>query len=583
MQITDPSNLISSGSTPSTSSASPTAALTLTPTGSVDLSQLPIGQWGKATVLSLHTQTGVLLFGDQKITVSGKDIPPAGTTMMVRVAPTSQGPVLECQPPTSPTPGSTQSPLAASDSTTSNLAMVREIVSTHTPAATVSSAPAKLPVLSGTVPQIPPGQTVQATVVSSTATTAVLDIQGKSITVRTDQQLPPGLPLSVQVSTSGSQPALYVNPAATPQMGQPVTITDLAIGTRVVGQIIQQVAQNRFQVNVRGQILELETAQPLRQGDQLHMQVAQTVPHLAMRIIDSNHAPNSDTELLQSCPPPENSSGKTLEHLQQSLANWPAVSTNQSAPNTPLSIEQAAAAVQDRLQQLIPDLTSIDAKQVETLIRDGGQFYESKLFTTAESNPEQLVSIAGDDLKGLLMGLARQMQDPQAMMATLQPLAESAAQHLGQIEAQQVANCVAQSHQEAIVIDLPFYVGGQLCSGKLAINPDRPQDDSAQGEEQWPGYAVLFLLELPSIGPVRVDAHISQTSLQVRFYLDNPVALELLKRRLVDLREKFHVDGYDRVYLSAEPLNKISPQKRRRFAAIATGRPESVNLVDVLK
>jgi hypothetical protein len=264
--------------------------------------------------------------------------------------------------------------------------------------------------------------------------------------------------------------------------------------------------------------------------------------------------------------------GASLNVLQQELGGLFDLHAQEALP-------PSLTKLQTRLQSLLPDVSTPSPQPLATFVRDGGYHYEAKLFRLVQENPQALARVADADLKGLLLqalkGVAASPLRPAA-----QSLTAAISHHLDHIETQQAANLLAQIHGEPYQLEIPFFTGQGFSTASLAIAPDGKSDKGGEAG-RGRGYHVLFLLDLDGFGRTRIDAHLTSKTLRVNFYLEHGEAVTLLRSELPSFRETLNASGYEEVSLAAQPLEQLSPEKRRKFDSLTVGVPATVSLLDV--
>jgi hypothetical protein len=123
-----------------------------------------------------------------------------------------------------------------------------------------------------------------------------------------------------------------------------------------------------------------------------------------------------------------------------------------------------------------------------------------------------------------------------------------------------------------------------LSTAFLSIEPDKGgnEETGKQGNgKTGKGYNLLFLLDLEGLGQTRIDARITEKSLWVAFYVNQSHSLSLLQSEFPAFRQTLQAMGYEEVLLVARPVNLLSPEKQKKFAALALGVPARVSLLDV--
>jgi hypothetical protein len=275
-------------------------------------------------------------------------------------------------------------------------------------------------------------------------------------------------------------------------------------------------------------------------------------------------------QLLRAHLPAHTDSGELLDFLQYKLASFlgPASDSLQSA--------EKLAKLRESIVTLLAGGTPPTPEKLEVLARDGGLFYEAKLFDAAANDGEQLLEIADHDLKGLLLS-ALQESKARAFSTGLQSALSA---QLDNLETQQAVNLLAQLDGGAIQMQIPFFSGARFSTAALAVEPDGHSPEG-RTEKRKGGYSLLFMLDLEDFGRTRIDAHIDHKELRAVFFVDAERSLQLIRQELPDFRETLMAFGYHDVLLAAKPLRDLPRDKQEKFAALAAGAPPSIHLLDL--
>lgn len=465
---------------------------------------------------------------------------------------------------------------------------------------------------SGEAPDVFPGQRFNATVVSLNGQHALVELNGAPVAFAALQDLQLGAELFVKVAQVA--PKLLLEVASQPTKSSS-SLPPLTVGQEVDAQVVEEFSDGTILVNIAGALLEAEAPAHVPVGKAFAARVEQLRPQVILQVLNnslSEAVPDASadlqaqaTRLLRANIPHHTATGESLNELTRELASF--------VNHPPLAtLPPSLMKLQGLIKKLLPDQAAPTAERLATFVRDGGLHYEAKLFQAAEQHPQDLPSVAEEDLKGLLLQTLRDLKaaqpeehesghapDVEAKKSLDVPIPElpdrtfagasthdmtvSLTHHLEHIESQQAVNLLAQAQGEPYQLQIPFFAGQGLATAFLSIEPDgHGTGEKGEGQERrGKGHNVLFLLDLEGFGQTRIDAHIGEKSLWVAFYVDQDNSISLLKKELPGFRETLQAFGYDEVLLVAKPLGQLSPEKRKKFDALTIGAPTSVHLLDV--
>ena len=123
---------------------------------------------------------------------------------------------------------------------------------------------------------------------------------------------------------------------------------------------------------------------------------------------------------------------------------------------------------------------------------------------------------------------------------TLEELKQDLGSFLQKIELYQVLNLRPSDSPDRFFLFLPLWLGNQLQF--VEFNLSLPREKSAP--EKGNGFSVLFLLNLPDLGKVRIEVQIKEKDLFCRFVVSEGEVSEFLKQNLSLLRERLEGLGF---------------------------------------
>ena len=345
----------------------------------------------------------------------------------------------------------------------------------------------------------------------------------------------------------------------------------MELGQELDALVVELLDGGRVLLEIGATLVEADGPGGLAAGQHVRLRVEQLQPDVVLHITDLEPTIESEaTRLLRTHLPAHADSGELLDSLQFELAAYVDPPTD-TAP-TPDKL----AKLRDSIATLLAGGTPPTPEKLQVLARDGGLFYEAKLFDAAAHDAEQLPEIPDHDLKGLLLS-ALQEAKARAFSAGLQ---NALSAQLDNLETQQAVNLVAQLDGGAFQMQIPFFTGAGFSTAALAVEQDGQGLAGNHGREKG-GYSLLFLLDLENFGRTRIDAHIGTKDLRAMFYLDHEESLQSIRQELPGFREMLVALGYRDVLLAAKPLKELPQEKQEKFAALAAGVPASMHVLDV--
>lgn len=347
----------------------------------------------------------------------------------------------------------------------------------------------------------------------------------------------------------------------------------LELGLELEATVTDELAGGRLLLQVGNSLIEADSPGGLSAGQSLKLRVEQLQPQIVLQITQAEPSLKAEaTQLLRQHLPVHADEGQLLENLQQLLT------AHLSKEPVETEVKSPLAKLHEAITHLIGEGTPAKPETVQTLLRDGGIFYEAKLARAAQNDPESLRAIADQDLKGLLLSALSESFST----APTERLGPAISAELNNLETQQAANLLAQVTDGAVHLQIPFFNGANFSTAALAIERDgkgNPGTNQGRGS----GYGLLFLLDLENFGRTRIDAHVDadQKNLRVMFYVDRDNSVASIKEELPQFRELLQGLGYREVLLAVRPLKDIPENKRQKFDALAVGAPASIHLLDM--
>ncbi len=196
----------------------------------------------------------------------------------------------------------------------------------------------------------------------------------------------------------------------------------------------------------------------------------------------------------------------------------------------------------------LSELESRGPHLLEKIFFQSGFFWESKVQQWIErGRPATADPLIREDLKGLalkllhqLKGLATPSQPESGEARNLESLKNDLGSFLQKIELYQILNLRPSDSLERFFLFLPLWLGNQLQFVKFNLSLPRERSTPEKGD----GFSVLFLLNLPQLGKVRIEVQIKEKDLFCRFVVSEGKVSEFLKANLPLLRERLEKLGF---------------------------------------
>jgi len=374
----------------------------------------------------------------------------------------------------------------------------------------------------------------------------------------------------------------------------------LATGKVITANVGERLPSGNITLNWQQQRFEAPAPMHVRAGDLLQLEVNR-----------DNHNDKPSLRVLDWIPQPKSKAAKllqqhigktdttqhtlnTLRHIsasikqpniaQANIAHTNAAQVGSSTPsNQPLaqSLSQSLSNLQNwaDFYALSPE-KGMDGPRIATLMRQIGQYYESSLLQHRHATIEQLQQLKQHDLKALLLQLANDAGTFKTTIESTQ-VKHTAERGLARIESQQALNLLAMIQADPIRFELPMMVQGQWMNVLLSIQQEMYEGNSENNQSQDTSHHILFALDLNSLGALRVDAHISDTSVHAKFYHENDDSRQFIQENIQKLQEKLKSIGFSDVYLNSAETKQLNPATSLQFQQLINHAPSSDGLLDI--
>lgn len=301
--------------------------------------------------------------------------------------------------------------------------------------------------------------------------------------------------------------------------------------------ILQQVEPHRFLLQVGSQRLWVESRVPLPPSGDFPLRVEETEPKVILKLL----SPQDPGEMrIDSLLKKYLGVDVPLEKLADRLSLLAKAGFQGIPPSAQGSLEQIRS-----LLQSLPDLSALHPDTLQMLIEKSGFFWENKVKNWMEgARGETLSQVLQEDLKGLGMKLLAQLQSAgtkEGDPARVESLKQDLESFLQKLEFYQILNSRNPEQANRLYLFFPFWLGPHL--QMVELNLSFPKRDSPKGGED--GFSLLFLLNLPFWGKVRIEVQVREKALFCRFLTGEAQVAEFIHRGFSSLRAHLEKLGFD--------------------------------------
>jgi hypothetical protein len=344
-------------------------------------------------------------------------------------------------------------------------------------------------------------------------------------------------------------------------------------GEILEGLILGQEGPNHFRMRIKGQDLNVETQIPLPASGKISLEVEAVAPQVVLKLLSTNGA--DDLAALSQLKK-YLGEGVPLGKLAENLS----VLGKMDLGSLPPAIQKTIRELKNLLSQY--DLSFLaDPQALREKILQSGLFLENRLQQAVQEKGEEVfLQINRQDVKGLLVKLKSQIQgasmtegaDGKAFSKT-ENWVKGVDAYLQKVETYQFLNQRYADSSEKWMILLPLWIGQNLQFLELGLGFSGGEGTSPEENET----SLLFLLQLPEIGRIRIEVLIRNDVLFCRFGLADPSFQAWIHQNLPDLEKRLTALGFHPSFAVAQ-----SPLEEGKEAIVLRMEENAENLVSLI-
>ncbi len=326
-------------------------------------------------------------------------------------------------------------------------------------------------------------------------------------------------------------------------------IARLAAGELLSGKVEKVLSKTTFLLNVKGMKVVAESMTPLKPGQQIQARMVQVQPQVVMNLVTEAIPEQKALALIRSYLPLQINWGELIEGLKGLLGDKDLY---------------LLETVVDKglLGKMISSLSTLsfdkdnagDSEKIKQFIEHSGLFYESKLkqaILSEESSPKHLEKVMEKDLKGLLLKLSQKLEEVSGkqngerdavLRGKVEELLKTVNSSIKRIELHQLLNYSTTKNDQQLVLQIPLALPEGIKTAELYIRNGQQRSKKGKGTKE--NFYIVFLLNMRSLGGLRIDAHLSKKKIDCKIQVDNRETANFITQHLSDLSRRFESLDY---------------------------------------
>jgi hypothetical protein len=307
------------------------------------------------------------------------------------------------------------------------------------------------------------------------------------------------------------------------------------------GTVVQSLDPHRAWMKFGEQTILVESQIPLPENTQLAFVVKEIQPQITLKLLDGNAADGQVDSLLKKYFSTDVPLEKILEQLSPL---WGA-----GREKWPLPLQKLGEQFQMFLERFsFPEESSSRGQALRERMADSGLFWEARIKQwMEEEGNEPFMQLLQKDFKGFGLKLLSQLKEgfSQEKVAgepspAMRDLLEGLEGVLRKIEFYQILTHQPPEGQERIFFLLPFWLGTHLQFVELCLSFAREKERNSEQKE----HTLLFLLQLPELGKLRVEVKVQQKNLFCLFLSPDPEITRFIQASGTKLEKRLEQLGF---------------------------------------
>jgi len=330
-------------------------------------------------------------------------------------------------------------------------------------------------------------------------------------------------------------------------------IPPLIPGEILEGTIFDQKEPNYFFIRIKGQDLWVKSQIPLPSEGKISLAVEAVTPQVLLRFLPS---PGEGEAIALGELKKILGESVSLENLGEKIS----VLGRMNLSRLPAEIQKGIQELMTALAQYAPPFLT-DPRTLREKIFHSGLFWENRMRELIQKRENgDFVQASRQDLKGLLLKLKSLLKDATPLEGGSGPILSEAEEglqalqpYLRRVEAYQLLNQRYGDSSEKWLLLIPLWFGQEMQFLEMSLGFSRKEAHPSEREVT----SLLFLLNLPEMGKIKINVAISKENLFCRFHLAAPSFHKEIRRNLPELENHLRALGFHPSFsVSEDPLNE---------------------------
>jgi hypothetical protein len=347
----------------------------------------------------------------------------------------------------------------------------------------------------------------------------------------------------------------------------------LSRGEILDGFILSQEGPNHFLLRMKGQDLQVETRIPLPASGNISLEVETVTPQVILKLLSADGT--GDSAALSQL---KKYLGETIPLVK--ISEKLSALGKMNLDSLPPAIQKTIQALKTLLSQYSLSFLT-DPQTLQEKIFQSGLFWENRLRKLIQKEGDDAFrQVNRKDMKGLLSELKSQLQGAvmtEGLDGKGLSKAESWVQgvdaYLQKIEAYQFLNQRYAESSEKWMLLLPLWIGQNLQFLELGLEFSRDEEDAPEKND----VSLLFLLQLPEIGRIRIEVTVRKDALFCQFGLADPSFHAWIQENFPSLEKRLVALGFHPSFGVTQ-----TPPEEGKEAIILRMEENAENLVSVI-
>ena len=344
-----------------------------------------------------------------------------------------------------------------------------------------------------------------------------------------------------------------------PQLHDVVADLDLKLGDVVEGRVLKQSTPGNIMLLIQGKKIRAHTQVPLKSGMRLSLKFSSDIGMPTLKIIDA-HSPLDR--------------GVNLGAIRAALDDniWAKIYESLDDPLLSPKDGKDIKALMKNLSQMT--LIRPGGECIKSLVDASGLTWENKLARMVSGmGPDNLDTLIHGNLKGLISKI---LMDTITSESILKPFIET-------LDNIQLLNVAGSDQPRSVFLPLPLsFDGGGMALAQILFK--FPREDGAASQEVGKKeldrqYSLLMLLEMSSLGAIRVELVLKGKKIQGRFMVNRKTTAESIETHLSSFSSMLVDRGFTIGYMGCQvadteivrqsPVEEIFPREGSSVCFVA--------------